>query len=84
MREKVSHVDFSPGLEQLETVENSHESIKSDELSINRLAENFEYGERKKNLNKAIEKQYNDILQDDFQRRFLDNVEEDFSGKKLK
>ena len=67
-----------------ETVENSYSSIKSDELSIKRLTDNFEYGDRNKNLNEAIEKQYNDILQDDLQRRFLDNIEEDFSGKKLK
>ena len=64
--------------------------MKSDEFSIKRLAENFEFGERNKNLNEAIEKQYDEISTDNLQEARIKtsletvSIDADFSGKKLK
>ena len=43
--------------------------MKTDEFSIKKLAEDFEYGERNKNPNVGIEKQYNDIKLHDMQNK---------------
>ena len=62
-------------------------SLKSDEFSIERLAENFEYGERNKNLNEAIEKQYDEISSDNLREARIKttletvSIDADFSGK---
>ena len=65
-------------------------SMKSDEFSIKRLAENFEYGEKNKNLNEAIQNEYNGISTDNLQDARINtplekvSIGADFSGKKLK
>ena len=65
-------------------------SLKSDEFSLKRLGENFEYGETNKNLNEAIGKQYDEISTDNLQEARIKttletvSIDADFSGKKLK
>ena len=64
-------------------------SLKSDEFSIKKLAENFKYEERNKNRNEAIEKKYDEISTDNLQEATIKttletvSIDADFSGKTL-